>query len=194
MKKLALLVCLIFSVALLTQVGDSPLLAQPSPTVNVDLLIGPDQVVQDGTFIVLVSLDPTHLIEVDAFQVYLDFDPAVLQLVPASPTNDVQPGAPFGANRFQDVLQNSVNNTTGTVDFAGGRGINGLPTLAPFLAAAMKFQAIAPATTTSITLSIVAPRQTKVVSGINDVTGTLNGVSFAVGGNTPLADLFKSLP
>lgn len=203
-KKLALFVtlwglALMFGVWNVAQLFDSTVPAhaapvvQVAPAVDVNLLIESGQVVEDDTFIVLVTLDPTHIAEISAFQVFLKFDPNVLQLVPESPTNVVEPGAPFGNKRFRDVLTNSFSNTAGEVNFAGGAGVGGLTMIGPFVAVAMTFRAIAPAASTTIDFSTVDPRQTKVLMpGIITVTGTLNGVSFPVGGNTPLSDLFKS--
>ena len=202
MKKrlsLAVIVCLftlllqLESPSVPAQAAQLAPVAQASPVVDVNLLIAPGHIVEDDTFIVLVTLDPTHIIEVSAFQVFVVWDPTVLELVPESPTNVVEPGAPFGNKRFKDVLTNSFSNTAGEVDFAGGTGVGGLTMVGPFVAVAMKFQAIGSAASTTIDFSTVAPRQTKVLMpGIITVTGTLNGVSFPVVANTPLSDLFKS--
>ena len=149
---------------------------------------------------ILVSEDVTKALATQFDLEYVDLDknvvvPSALELVPESPTNVVEPGAPFGNKRFRDVLTNSFSNTAGEVNFAGGTGVGGLTMVGPFVAVAMKFQAIGSATSTTIDFSTVAPRQTKVLMpGIITVTGTLNGVSFPVVGNAPLSDLFKSGP
>ena len=167
--------------------------AQVAPAVDVNLLIASDPIVEDDTFIVLITLDPTHIAKVSAFQVFLDWDPTVLKLVQASASNVVEPGAPFGNKRFKDVLTNSVNNSLGEVNFAGGAGVGGLTMVGPFVAGAIKFQAIGPAASTTIAFATVDPRQTKVLApGFIPMPGTRNGVSFPVGGNAPLSDLFKS--
>ena len=172
--------------------------AQVGPGVDVSLLMGSGAVVENRTFTVAIALDPDSLVAVDAFQVYLDFDPAVLQLVPADVFRDVEPGAPFVSNRFQDVFQNSADNVAGTVDFAGGKGLGGLATIGPFVVGAMEFKAIAPSVSTTISFSIIDPRQTKVIveGSFDNAVGTLNGVSFSIAANapsTPLSDLFKAL-
>lgn len=194
MKKRLALVALVFVIAVVSLLWTTTLRAQATPTVDVNLLVAQGPVANNDTFTVLLSLEPTHIVEVDALQLYLDFDPTVLQIVPASATNDVEPGAPFAAGRFKDVLQNSIDNTAGQIDFAGGAGVNGAGTVGPFVAGAVTFRAIAPATNTTISFGTVIPRETKAVSGFDNVTGALNDLSFTVAATTPLSELFQTLP
>ena len=201
MNKRLVLVFLIFLVGfLLLQGNDGAVQAQLTPGgVDVSLLMETRAVVENGTFTVVIAFEPDSLVVIDAFQVYLDFDPAVLQFVLSSASNVVEPGAPFAAGRFQDVLQNEMSNTSGQVDFMGGRGLDGLGTIGPFVVGAMTFRAIAPSGSTTISFGTIDPRQTKVIveGSFDNVVGTLNGVSFSIAANapsTPLSDLFRALP
>ena len=179
--------------------GGSPVLdsvqAQvTAPTVDIIVIAPVDPINENDTFIVLVAFDPSHFVKVGAFQWYLNFDPTKLQLVASTPTNDVEPGAPFASGRFKDVLQNSSDNVLGQVDFAGGTGIAGQSTVAPFVTAAIRFRATSATAGTAISFGITPPRQTKVLTGLTDVTGNLNGVTIEIVGSAPLSDLFNVIP
>lgn len=175
-------------------IADSVLAQVTNPVVDVNLLIPTDPVNVNDTFTVLVSLNPDAFAAVDVFQWYVDFNPSELQCVPSTPTNDVEPGAPFASGRFPDVLQNSCDNVLGEISFAGGKGISGKSTVAPFVTAAFNLRATSPTTGTAVSFGVTPPRQTKVLIGFDDVTGNLNGATVVIIGVPPLSDLFKSIP
>jgi len=146
-------------------------------------------------FLAVITLTPSDFVMLSAVQVFLDFDPAVLQVVPGiHPSGPVQPGTPIECNRFQDILLNSIDNTLGEVKFAAGKGLAGMDVMAHTSFAAVEFTAISAAVNTVISFD-TAPVPTRAVSGLDDITGALNSATFDV--NAPLepalADLFRCL-
>lgn len=122
---------------------------------------------------------------VAAAQAYLNFDPTVLQVIDdrGDPAATVNPGQLFAAAGWQ-VLQNAVDNSSGQINFAGGKkpqtgtdatGDSGFATL--------KFRVLQPADSTSVNFNSADSgglRQTKAVSGFQDVTGNLEGLTFSI--------------
>jgi hypothetical protein len=123
---------------------------------------------------------------VAAVQAYLNFDPTVLQVIDdgGSPATQVVPGQLFSAADWQ-ILQNAVNNSTGQVDFAGGKKpITGTDVAENSSFATLKFRALKPVSNTSVTFnSPNSPklRKTKAASGFQDVTGNLDSLTLAIG-------------
>ena len=101
-------------------------------------------------FLAVIALMPADFVMLGAIQVFLSFDPTVLQVVPGThPSGPIQPGTPVECNRFQDVLVNSIDNVIGETRFAAGKGLSGLDVLAHTSLAAVEFTAIAEAVGTA---------------------------------------------
>ena len=127
------------------------------------------------------SVDP-----VTAAQAYLNFDPNLFQVVDAlgNPVTTVNDGTVVTGGTWTDgSIQNRVDNTTGEIDYVAGRGTTtgidasgGVFELATFILKA------SPGATGSSSVGFwsVSPRQTKAVSGFNDVTGTVTGLSLSI--------------
>jgi thermitase len=77
---------------------------------------------------------------VDAVDLYLSFDPARLHVVDAS-GNDTNAILPGGA--LPMTLQNSADNATGRIAFSAGRALGGSPPSGDFVAATIRFKALA---------------------------------------------------
>ena len=107
---------------------------------------------------------------VDAAQVYLDFDAAVLQVENLT-----------GSSALSEELQSRHDNSLGQIDFAAGT--LDAPITSSFQLLVVQFRALAqtgPGGTTIRFASLVNPRQTKVVNaGINS-TGSLGTVNLTI--------------
>jgi hypothetical protein len=117
---------------------------------------------------VIVNAGPAKV--VDAAQVYLDFDPSVLQIIA------VRKGA-----ALREQLQSSFDNGLGQINHAAGT--LGGAIAAPFTLATIDFQSLAatgPGGTDVVFSPSADPRQTKTVAaGINN-TGRLTPVNIVV--------------
>jgi len=117
---------------------------------------------------------------VDAINAYLDFDPAVLQVVDAAgnPATQITPGTGLA-----NVTTNSADNAAGRINFVASGG----PVDGRFTAAVARFKALTPALTSPLTWSSMAPRQSAVrLAGVS-VLGSLQGGAAAVGPSALLA-------
>lgn len=134
---------------------------------------------------VVVGFDAS-VIPVAAVQAYLNFDPTVLQVVDdsGSPATQAVPGQLFSSADWQ-VLQNAVNNSTGQVDFAGGKKpITGTDVAENSSFATLKFRAVKSISNTTVTFNSPNSddlRQTKAASGFQDVTGNLDSLTLSIG-------------
>jgi hypothetical protein len=100
---------------------------------------------------------------------FIDFDPAYLEV------QSVTPGASLST-----VVQNTYNNTAGTIDYGAGKLGEPFPT-GTFTVATIHFKALAISSpSTSITFSTSVPRETRVDYAGNDVTGTITGATVFV--------------
>jgi hypothetical protein len=159
----------------------------PEQTRSVNFYLEPSSAALPAgeTVDVVVRFDAT-VTPVAAVQAYLNFDPAVLQVIDdsGSPATRVVPGQLFSAADWQ-ILQNAVNNSTGQVDFAGGKKpMTGTDVAENSSFAALRFRALKPISNT--TVSFNSPdsanlRQTKAASGFQDVTGKLDGLTISIG-------------
>jgi hypothetical protein len=111
---------------------------------------------------------------------YLNFDPAKLSVVDIDVT---APGVQItGGTTLTSAIQNSVDNTTGRIDFSAGV----LGTIYPsgnFTVATIRFHALAATSTnTAVGFSTTSPRETYVSGDMQGtkVTGTTNGAAYAI--------------
>ncbi len=104
---------------------------------------------------------------VDGAAAYLDFDPAVLEVV------SISVGTAFPTN-----IQNRFDNAVGTIDFAAGQ-FSALPT-STFTLAALQIRAKAVSATTTVSFHTISPRVSDLVFHGSSVNPSLSSVSFAV--------------
>ena len=108
---------------------------------------------------------------VDTVQVYLDFDPAILQLVEMDAGDTLEVG-----------LESAFDNLTGRVDYAAGT--MGDSASAPFTLVSLTFRAVNPTTTAGTQLlfaPLIAPRETKPIEAGANNLGTLNPLTLVIG-------------
>jgi hypothetical protein len=105
---------------------------------------------------------------VDGASAYLDFDPAILQVQAITPDT----------SRLPVTLQNSFNNTAGTVDYAAGAFSN-FPS-GVFAIAYVRLVAIAEAPTTTLAFHTTTPRASDITYGGSSILGALTGASRTV--------------
>lgn len=136
--------------------------------VNVAVLPPAGPVFVGDSFHVGVVLNSAVFQAPDGAQVYLNFDPAVLEVVA------VVPGVPTATGRWKTTLTNQFDNVQGQVDFAAAEGLGGSLAHTPFNLYAVQFRALAPSSGggTLVAIETVAPRQTRVASGGLDLVGT----------------------
>jgi len=98
---------------------------------------------------------------VDGVQIYLDFDPEILQVVDAqgNPVTSIN-----DAGVFDNVIENSVDNSAGEVDYAA-TVLEGSKPSGAFVVGTLRFQVLQSTTMTRIRFSTVEPRYTQVVVG-----------------------------
>ena len=118
---------------------------------------------------VVVQAGPAR--SVDAVQVYLDFDPAVLEVVNLS-----------GGTALPRPLQSSFDNQLGRVNYAAGTLED--PVAASFTLATVEFRALARTGTGGTVLNFAPPappRQSRVsAGGGRDSSGNLTGAIIVV--------------
>lgn len=119
---------------------------------------------------------------VDGAQMYINFDPSIVQVVDAAgnPTTTIRAGL-----TFPDVLLNVANNLSGTIGFAAGVDAATSPTNT-FELGHFWFKALAPGFT-GVSFNLSAPRQSKVTFGGNDILGSVTGSQIFVGAPTATA-------
>ena len=100
--------------------------------------------------------------QVDAVQVFVNFDPDSLQVV----DEGGNPGsAIIGGAAFQYEFLNEVDNAAGTIDYAAG-SMSSFPSGA-FTLATIRFKATAGIGNTAVTFNLASPRETKITFGGN---------------------------
>ena len=113
---------------------------------------------------------------VDGAQTYINFDPNYLRVIDTSgnETDQIINGELYNT-AWPDVLTNMVNNSTGQIDYAAGKGIGGSSSNTMFTLATIRFKAIIQTynTSTAITFNTSIPRATKAACGLDTVTGTI---------------------
>lgn len=104
---------------------------------------------------------------VDAVDAYLNFSPQVLQVVDSggNPATAITPGTALR------VLHNSVDNSTGRIDFNAGRGTGDQPASGSFVLATIRFKALAVGSS-FVAFSLSPPRTTDAFFGGNSVLGS----------------------
>ncbi|MBC7224349.1 MAG: hypothetical protein H5T59_08785 [Anaerolineae bacterium] len=107
---------------------------------------------------------------VDGVSLYLDFDPALLQVVDAAgnPVDQIE-AQPLLPN----VLYNQADNALGQIEFHAGRELGGTPPTGTFPVALIRFKALAPTGGTPVAFSQTLPRQTDVAFEGYSVLGNL---------------------
>jgi len=115
---------------------------------------------------------------VRGMDVYLDFDPAKLEVIDQDDSQEGVQISPAGA--FGVILQNSVDNAAGRIAFSAGSQEN-LPSW-DFAVTAIRFKAkAATETTTAVTFSTSPERTTLVLAEDQSfVTGQLNGLELSL--------------
>jgi hypothetical protein len=118
------------------------------------------------------SFDLEIMVEADTQQVdggmaLLNFSPAILQVVSITP-----------GNTLPLELQNTFNNTDGTVDYSAGT-VNNFPS-GTFLLATVRLTAIAPSDRTLIEFNHTEPRRSRATFGGQDVLGGTVGSTLLV--------------
>ena len=112
---------------------------------------------------------------VSGIDAFVDFVPAYLEVL------SVTPGA-----SLPTVLENTYDNTAGTIDYGAGKLGAPFPT-DTFTVATIEFRALASTSpSTALTFSIDPPRETRVDYAGDDVTGTLTGGTVSITVDAPV--------
>jgi C1A family cysteine protease/dipeptidyl aminopeptidase/acylaminoacyl peptidase len=151
--------------------------------VNLSLIPASSTVNVGSTFELTIQAD-AGAIGVGGVDAFINFDPAKLAVVDrdgGTPGIQITPGT-----ELNTVLTNNANNTLGTIDFAAGK-LTGTKPTATFTVAKITFKALAvTAPNTAVSFSTTGSRITKVIDGINDVTGTLTGATVTIIMDAPI--------
>ena len=146
--------------------------------VGVDLRMEPASttVTPGAIFTLDIMVEASGDQPVDAAQAYLNFDSDLLQVVDAigNTTSSTTPGPIFGSG-WNDLLENSVDNNLGQINFAGGKGTGGTAAQTAFVLATVRFKVTGSGTTTQLVFNSSSPRQTKAVFGGSNVIDNLFG-------------------
>ena len=197
-RRLGLGISLLFFVVTLTLSSHASVMGAPMmQTPNVHFTLVPASVTfTPGQFVdVTIQFDASTSSVISA-QSYLDFDPALMQVVDpgtGNPTTTIAAGPIFAANGWV-VAQNQVDNTTGVINFAGGKNTTTgtvVTTLASFATFRLELLSSSPSTTVDFhTISGGSdPRLTRAVFSTDfvDVTGTLTGMLLTINNSAPIA-------
>ena len=147
----------------------TPTLA-PSLPVDIVLLASQALVAVNELFSVAVVVEAGPASPVDAIQVYLDFDPSIVQVIA------LRNGA-----TLEEQLQSGFDNGLGRIDSAAGT--LGSPAVQAFTLVTVDFRAVAATGLTGTTVrfaSSSAPRVTKVVEAGEINTGLLTPIKIVV--------------
>jgi len=125
---------------------------------------------------------------VDGVEAHIDFDPAYLTVVDAdgNPTDSIISGTTLPIE-----LQNSVNNSQGTIDYAAGI-LSGEPPTGAFTLATIRFKAMARTGNTAVTFNLTPPRDTKITFGGDNLTFNVLAGSVIMGYENYLPLVFKN--
>ncbi|MCX6021319.1 MAG: hypothetical protein NTZ05_06250 [Chloroflexi bacterium] len=119
----------------------------------------------------------------DAADIALDFDPAILRVANADGgAADAVTPTPGLAALGVTVLRNRADNPAGRIDFSIGRMIGTAPLNGAFVAATLRFKALAPTPATPVQFSTQALRPTGVYFAGTPVTGALTSAQVGVAG------------
>ena len=131
---------------------DAPVFLDPASSENI--CIG-------QTFSLEIKADVDDQQPVSGVQAFIDFDPAYLEV------QSVTPGP-----TLPTVVQNTYDNTVGTIDYSAGKLGEPFPT-GTFTVATIEFKALAEtSSTTAVTFSFAGSRKTIVDFGGNPIPGT----------------------
>ena len=129
---------------------------------------------------------------VDGAEAHIDFNPDYLTVVDAdgNPTNSI-----IGGSALPTELQNSVDNSQGTIDYAAGMLV-GTPPTGTFTLATIRFKAVAEISETPIVFSFTSPRKTDVVFEGQSILGehTDGSVRIEAGANINGAVMLQGRP
>lgn len=129
-----------------------------------------------------------------AMDVFLDFDPAYLEVVDVSPDEpgiQIEPGATLAL-----VLATKVDNSSGEITYCAGMPFGADSPDDAFTVASITFRIKPDATgTTAITFHTEMPRQTMVAYGGDPVFGSHRGAEVAVGATpAPVSPIVEAKP
>jgi hypothetical protein len=144
-KKLGLPAALAMLAFILTLPVSSTVQAQAG---GVGVSLSPNSVnlAAGGQVLLSILVHASEANPVDAVQVYLEFDPNLLQVVDANglPTGRVTPGPILqSGGQWQDELLNMVDNESGQLRIAAGKGMSGADATSDFVLATVRFKGIA---------------------------------------------------
>ncbi len=147
----------------------------PTPTIDgsqVALIVTPTSltVTAGETFTLTVQVRANAQL-VDGAAAYLDFDPAVLQVVSITP-----------GSTLNTTIQNDFDNANGRINYAAG--LLGSTTSGTFTLAQIAFQATSGTTGTSITFSTQDPRRSDITLHGSSVLQRTAGATIAIGDAT----------
>jgi hypothetical protein len=164
--------------------------SSPAQAGSVPMFLAPASlsVTQGEIFNLSIMVDPSSQ-PIDAAQVYLDFDPAVLQVVDSNGglATSVTLGPLLGnGGGWKQVLLNEVDNAAGRLGVAGGKGLparGGMDASAEFVLATVRFKAVAAAAETQVTFDLEdadSLQRSKMFSGGVEVTGGGPGATLTI--------------
>ncbi|MEM3646897.1 MAG: M14 family zinc carboxypeptidase [Thermofilum sp.] len=159
------------------------------PLTLVDLSITPTSSIHAvNEIFMLTVLAQAGTQPVDRVAVYIDFDPAKIQVVDPSgtPTNTLIPGVGTLPDWFD--LQNSADNSSGFADYSAATFTSSIT--GTFTVCSLRFKALVPSLETSISFHTTLPRKTDIIWSHYDpptVLGNLNNASLTIWGNPLLA-------
>ena len=152
---------------------------------SVDLVLVPvSPTVSIGeTFEIIIEAQACEQL-VAGVQVFIDFNPTYFQVLDADAgIAGIQINE---GSTLPNVLLNSVDNTTGTIDYSAGKLGEPFP-CGNFIIATVEFQALEEtAPSTSVSFSTTFPRETIVDYGGDDITGTITGSMVTVTPDAPI--------
>ncbi len=117
---------------------------------------------------------------VDGVQAFVNFDPALLQIVDAAdqPTDRVVGGTALDAE-----LRNRADNVAGQIDYAAGK-LTGTPPSGSFIVASLRFKALALTPGTLLTFEFSGSRLTRATYQSALILGTANGGTVVIANPT----------
>jgi subtilisin-like proprotein convertase family protein len=121
---------------------------------------------------------------VDSAQVFLSFDPAYLSVVDeaGNPATAI-----ISSQAYAVHLVNAVDNTVGQIYYADGL-LTGAPPGGTFVLATVRFKAKAAIDGTTVAFNLVAPRQSKLTAGGNNILGATTGGRYTISMSSSIAD------
>jgi len=137
----------------------------PAGMVTIALRPGSVAVLPDKIFTMEIVIDASSQ-EVDAAQVYIDFDPDYLSVVDefGQPASEIIPGT-----ALPQTMLNTADNAAGEIGYAAGHLVPGAVLQRPFVLATIRFRTHALTSNTEVVFHLDGTRQTKVNIGYTSV-------------------------